>query len=163
MKNTYIYWPTAVLQHTVWLWKSEQRPTDEPANLSTAVRTCFGLTCWSTNSSSSARIQPKGTSSESGSGDSCHRIWGTRCRTCLSWMGWGWGWGTDNKGSWLTHMLLSPSSSYRLAVGAPAGGALPPGGKAIWILAVLAHSACRLLKASTFTVNEINVCFQKTL
>lgn len=36
-------------------------------------------------------------------------------------------------------------------MGAAAGAAFPPGGKAIWILAVLAHSACRLHKVFKFT------------
>lgn len=40
-----------------------------------------------------------------------------------------------------TYMLLSPSSSYRLLVVPPPGF---PVGKAIWIRADLAHSACRL-------------------
>lgn len=40
-----------------------------------------------------------------------------------------------------TYMLLSPSSSYRLLVVPPPGF---PVGRAIWIRADLAHSACRL-------------------
>lgn len=43
--------------------------------------------------------------------------------------------------SLLTYMLLSPSSSYRLLAVPPPGF---PVGRAIWIQADLAHSACRL-------------------
>lgn len=72
-----------------------------------------------------------------------------RGATCLTWEETRWR--GNNEALRPTHMLPSPSSSYRLAEGAPAGGAFPPGGRAIWILAVLAHSACRLRRADTCT------------
>lgn len=54
---------------------------------------------------------------------------------------WSWWWSCLGSGPLFTYMLLSPSSSYRLLAVPPPGF---PVGRAIWIQADLAHSACRL-------------------